>query len=146
MAAPGYNVIVNKQSDANKELCYLYCQWYTSPENLIVADMNLKGNTDIVRTSVFNDPRVKKTFKGADKYVAAQKANLAQAVPDPIMPGYTEYTQALEIEISEFMTGKKSAKAALDSAAKKWNEITDGFDRDKQRAIWLAFLKAYKSA
>ena len=45
------------------------------------------------------------------------------------MPGYTEYTQALEIEISEFMTGKKSAKAALDSAAKKWNEITDGFDR-----------------
>jgi multiple sugar transport system substrate-binding protein len=146
MAAPGYNVIVNKQSKINKELCYLYCQWYTSPENLILADINLKGNTDVVRTSVFNDPRTAKAFKGADKYLKAQKANLAQAVPDPIMPGYTEYTQALEIEISEFMTGKKSAKAALDSAAKKWDEITTNFDRSKQREIWSNFLKAYQSA
>jgi multiple sugar transport system substrate-binding protein len=146
MAAPGYNVIVNKQSKANKELCYLYCQWYTSPENLILADTNLKGNTDVVRVSVFNDPRMAKAFKGADKYLNAQKANLAQAVPDPIMPGYTEYTQALEIEISEFMTGKKSATAALDAAAKKWESITNGFDRNKQREIWLNFLKAYKGS
>ena len=43
------------------------------------------------------------------------------------------------------MTGKKSAKAALDSAAKKWDEITNNFDRSKQRQIWQNFLKAYQS-
>jgi len=67
-------------------------------------------------------------------------------VPDPIMPGYTEYTQALEIEISTFMTSDKSAQQALDDAASAWNDVTDGFGRDQQQQIWQNFLNAYQQA
>jgi multiple sugar transport system substrate-binding protein len=143
MAAPGYTVIVSNYSKKDKEACYLYTQWYTSPENLIEANKNLGGNTDIIRESVFSDPSWADLFPGAEDYVAAQKANLAIAVPDPVLPGYGEYTQALEIEISNVMTGSKSAKDALDAAAKKWDEITDAFGRDNQQQVWQAFLTAY---
>jgi multiple sugar transport system substrate-binding protein len=145
MAAPGYNLIVSAHSKQNKEAAYLYAQWLQSPENLIEADLNPKGNTDVVRSSIFDDPSLADTFPGADEYFAAQKANMEQAVPDPIIPGYTEYTQALEIEISEFMTGKKSAQEALDAAAEKWNQITDDFGREEQKKIWTDFLAEYES-
>jgi multiple sugar transport system substrate-binding protein len=145
MAAPGYNLIVSEHAKANKEAAYLYAQWLQSPENLIEANRNPKGNTDVIRASIFKDPAMADIFKGADDYFAAQQANMEQAVPDPIIPGYTEYTQALEIEISAFMTGKKSAQAALDAAAEKWNQITDDFGREEQKTIWSNFLREYES-
>jgi multiple sugar transport system substrate-binding protein len=127
MSAPGYSAIVSEHAKANKEAAYLYAQWLVSKENLMAANTNPKGNTDIIRASIFDDPALPAAlFEGSEEYIKAQKDNLAQAVPDPIMPGYTEYSQALEIEISEFMTGNKSAKEALDAAAAKWEEITDG--------------------
>ena len=146
MSAPGYNLIVNENSEKDKEALYLYTQWLTSPENLIEANKNPAGNTDVIRESIFSDPAMQGAFPGDEGYLEAQKANLAQAVPDPILPGYTEYTQALEIEISEFLTGSKEAKDALDSAAEQWEQITDGFGREQQLAIWQAFQAAYGQA
>jgi multiple sugar transport system substrate-binding protein len=143
MSAPGYSLIVNANSDKDKEALYLYTQWLTSPENLILANKNPAGNTDVIRESIFSDPSMQGAFPGDEGYLDAQKANLAQAVPDPILPGYTEYTQALEIEISEFMTGGKSAQEALDSAAEQWEQITEGFGRESQQAVWQAFVTAY---
>jgi multiple sugar transport system substrate-binding protein len=143
MAAPGYTIIVSSYSKKDKEACYLYTQWYTSPENLIEADKNLKGNTDVIRESIFTDSSMADLFPGADTYLEAQKANLGVAVPDPVLPGYGEYTQALEIEISNVLTGGKSAKDALDTAAKKWDEITDAFGRENQLLVWQNFLATY---
>jgi multiple sugar transport system substrate-binding protein len=143
MAAPGYTIIVSNYSEKDKEACYLYTQWYTSPENLIEANKNLGGNTDVIRVSIFEDPAMAEIFPGADQYLDAQLANLAQAVPDPVLPGYTEYSQALEIELSNALTGGKSAKDALDAAAQQWDKITDQFGREQQLEIWQNFLKAY---
>jgi multiple sugar transport system substrate-binding protein len=143
MSAPGYNCIVSAHSKKDQEACYLYAQWYTSPENLKEANLNLEGNTDVLHTEVFDDPEVQGLFEGAEEYLQAQRDNLAQAVPDPIIPGYSEYTQALEIQISDFMTGNKSAQEALDTAAEEWNRITDSFDREQQQQIYESFLEAY---
>jgi multiple sugar transport system substrate-binding protein len=144
MSAPGYGLVVNANSKQNKEAAYLWAQWYTSPENLIMADANPKGNTDVIEKTVFRSPAIRKIFPGAGPYLDAQAANLRQAVPDPILPGYTEYTQALEIEISNYMTGNTgSAKEALDSVAKQWDEITGRFGVDEQKAAYQSFLKAY---
>lgn len=145
MSAPGYSIIVSNCSDANKEAAYLYTQWFTSPENLIEANKNLGGNTDVVRASIFADPSMAELFPGADAYLDAQKANLEQAVPDPILPGYAEYTQALELEISNALTSGKSAQDALDDAAAAWDEITDAFGRDAQLAVWQNFLATYNA-
>jgi multiple sugar transport system substrate-binding protein len=145
MSAPGYGMVVSNVSKKNKEACYLYCQWFTSPENLIVADNNPAGNTDVLRRSIFNNPIENKIFPGAKSYNKMHEANLAHAVPDPILPGYTKYSDALEIEISNFMTGSKSAKQALDDAAKAWDKITDSYGKSTQLAVYKNFLKAYGS-
>ena len=75
-----------------------------------------------------------------DEYLDAQKANLAQAVPDPVLPGYGEYAQALEIELCNALTGQKSVQDALDDAAEAWDEITDAFGRAEQQEVWQNFL------
>ena len=140
MSAPGYTILVSNYSDINKEAAYLYTQWFTSPENLIQANQNLGGNTDVVRASIFADPAMAELFPGAGEYLDAQKANLAQAVPDPLLPGYGEYAQALEIEISNALTGQKSVQDALDDAAEAWDDITDEFGREAQLEVWQNFL------
>jgi len=143
ISAPGYNFIVSEFSKKNKEAVYLYGQWLVSPENLTIAAANPQGNTDAIRQSTFDSPKMAKVFPGARGYLRAQMANLEQAVPDPILPGYAEYTQALEIEISTYMTSDGSAQDALDTAAEKWDEVTDGFGRDQQLEVWTSFLDAY---
>ena len=141
MSAPGYTILVSNHADVNKEAAYLYTQWFTSPENLIQANQNLGGNTDVVRASIFADPSMAEIFPGAGEYLDAQKANLAQAVPDPVMPGYGEYAQALEIELANALTGQKSPQEALDDAAEAWDGITDSYGREEQlqvgRTSWL---------
>ena len=83
-------------------------------------------------------------LKGADLYFDAQKANIAQGFPDLILPGNDEYMQALEIEISRYMTGEiNSPKKALDNAAKKWDKITKKFGKDKQLRLYNALLDSY---
>jgi multiple sugar transport system substrate-binding protein len=140
MSAPGYTILVSNYADVNKEAAYLYTQWFTSPENLIQANQNLGGNTDVVRASIFADPAMAELFPGADEYLDAQKANLAQAVPDPVLPGYGEYAQALEIELGNALTGQKSPQEALDAAAEAWDEITDSYGREEQLQVWQNFL------
>ena len=106
--------------------------------------MNLSGNTDVIRKSIFNDEEMRSIFKGADSYLDAQMANIAQGFPDLIIPGNGEYMQALEIEISRYMTDEiKSPKQALDNVAKKWDAITKKFGKEKQLKLYNALLDSY---
>jgi multiple sugar transport system substrate-binding protein len=55
------------------------------------------------------------------------------------IPGYNQYENALELAVSEALTGQKSPQQALDDAAKAWNDITDRLGRQDQ-------LKAYRAS
>jgi multiple sugar transport system substrate-binding protein len=144
MTVPGYSMVVNSNTKNPKEAVYLVAQWLTSTEQLKRANMNLSGNTDVLRESVFSDPEMRQIFDGAGEYLDAQKANIAQGFPEPILPGYDEYMQALEIEISRYMTDEiSSAQEVLDNAAAEWEKITDKHGRDKQAELYEAFLTSY---
>jgi multiple sugar transport system substrate-binding protein len=145
MTVPGYSLVVNSNTKHTKEAAYLVAQWLVSPEQLKRANMNLSGNTDVLRESIFADPQMRDIFPGAAEYLDAQKANIAQGFPEPIIPGYDEYMQALEIEISRFMTGElDSAQEALDNAAAGWEQITDKYGRDKQAELYTSFMDSYQ--
>ena len=140
MTVPGYSLIVNSSTQRPPEAVYLVAQWLTSPEQLKRANMNLSGNTDVLRESVFSDPEVRGIFDGAGEYLDAQKANIAQGFPEPILPGYEEYMQALEIEISRYMTDQvTSAQEALDNVAAEWDKITDKHGREQQQELYNFF-------
>lgn len=143
--APGYCLVVSQYSK-NPVATYLYSQYLVSPEILKYADMNPGGNTDALRLSVYADPQVRNQFAGAGAYLDAQRANGQQAHPELIIPGAGEYSDALEIQLSRFMSGGPSAKEVLDQAAADWERITNRKGRDKQQAAYAAFVKTYQQA
>lgn len=144
MTVPGLNAIVNADTKKPKEAVYLVAQWLVCPEQLKRANLNLAGNTDVIRESIFNDPDVRSTIPGGGEYLDAQKANIAQGYPEVPLPGFEEYSQALEIEISRYMTGEvATAKEALDKVAAEWERITDKFGREGQAKQYKTYMDAY---
>ena len=66
-------------------------------------------------------------------------------MPDPVIPAADEYQRKLSFEITEALAKRKSAKDALDNAAKEWDKITERRGLEKQRAAWgekMAEMKA----
>ncbi|MDE0189558.1 MAG: ABC transporter substrate-binding protein, partial [bacterium] len=78
----------------------------------------------------------------AKAYTDAIRASLdhPNAVFDMRLPGFPEYKDALELAVSEALSGQHSAQEALDEAADKWNEITDRLGRDEQLRIYREAL------
>ncbi|MDE0600931.1 MAG: extracellular solute-binding protein [bacterium] len=78
----------------------------------------------------------------AKAYTDAIRASLdhPNAVFDMRLPGFPEYKDALELAVSEALSGQHSAQDALDEAADKWNEITDRLGRDEQLRIYREAL------
>jgi multiple sugar transport system substrate-binding protein len=147
MTIPGFSLVVNQHSEKPLEAVYLVSQWLASPEQLKRANLNLAGNTDVVRESVFNDPEVRETIPGGGEYLDAQMANIAQGYPEFILPGAEEYNGILEIEISNYMTGEtETAQEALDKVAAEWERITDKHGRESQEELYRSFIEAYNQA
>ncbi len=48
------------------------------------------------------------------------------------IPGYSEYQDAVEVAVSAALAKQASPQAALDDAAKKWEQITDRIGREQQ--------------
>lgn len=78
----------------------------------------------------------------AAEYTAAIRTSVTDpnAVLDLRIPGFPEYKDALELAISEALSGQSTEQAALDKAAKTWDEITDRLGRDSQKAAYRASL------
>ena len=77
----------------------------------------------------------------AEAYLASQadSYNHPNGAIEPRIPGIFDYYIAAEEEVALALAGEKSAQDALDSAAQKWEEITDRNDRESQ-------IKLYQSA
>jgi multiple sugar transport system substrate-binding protein len=78
----------------------------------------------------------------AEAYVASQSDsyNHPNGAIEPRIPGIFDYYIAAEEEVALAVAGEKSAQEALDSAAAKWEEITDRNDRESQIALYKAAL------
>ncbi len=75
-------------------------------------------------------------------YLAAYADSFSNPVQFPYLriPGTFEYWVALDKELSEAVTGSKTAAAALADAAKTFNDITDRLGRDKQKELYKSSL------
>ena len=78
----------------------------------------------------------------ANEYLTAQRDSLGatNVALDMRLPGYFSYTEILEIELTRALAGELSAQEALDSVASQWNELTDEFGRDSQKAAYRASM------
>ena len=96
---------------------------------------------DPFRHSHFTDPELRQRFPGADVYLDTLMANLnMNPWVDLRIPGVPEYYDALAVELTQALAKEKSPRDALNSAASKWNEITDRLGREIQKKNYRASL------
>ena len=145
--ASGNMMFVSSQSGANTEIAYLFTQWFMDPS--VIGPINQANfNYDTIRTSLLEDPTFQEGFQVANsgEYLLAQQANLAQGIPEPLLPGYLEYRLALNTEMVEVYIGNKTAQEGLDAAAAAWDQTTDSIGRDSQKAVWDNLLARWERA
>ena len=122
-----------------------YVMWYTSPENSS-ADV-VTGGTGINPYRISHFENVNNWLNvfsqaEADSYLEVQRGSIeAENVAlDFRLPGYFQYTEVLEIELSKALNGDVEPQAALDAIAEEWNKLTDEFGRDEQLAIYRSSM------
>jgi multiple sugar transport system substrate-binding protein len=78
----------------------------------------------------------------AEAYLASESDsyNHPNGAVEPRIPGIFDYYIAAEEEVALAVAGEKSAQDALDSAAARWEEITDRNDRESQTKLYRAAL------
>ncbi|MBI4789721.1 MAG: extracellular solute-binding protein [Chloroflexi bacterium] len=98
-----------------KEAAFLFIQWMTSKK----ADKKVvELGGDPIRKSTFGDPELQKKYP--EYPVIVKQLETANADWRPLIPEWQSINAPiLGVELSEFVTGKKTAKQALDDAANK---------------------------
>lgn len=140
LAYGGWQAAVPANSD-NIEAAWNFIEWMSSPEVSGQAVVTPQSGINPYRYSQFkNIDRWLRIFtpEEAKLYLDAQlnSLNAPNAALDMRIPGYFSYTQALEIQLTRALNFEISPQEALDNVAKDWNNLTDRFGRDKQRAAY----------
>ena len=142
----GWSGAVNAKSK-NKDVAFDYLAFLSKPENsnedvtIGITGFNPYRTSHFASTDLYVKGGMNKT--DADLYLKAIKASLANKnlVLDYRLPGAARYQQAMDVGVSEALSGQKSAKDALDSIAAEWEKITNELGRQKQLNIYRASLK-----
>jgi multiple sugar transport system substrate-binding protein len=71
----------------------------------------------------------------------SESYNHPNRIVDLRIPGQGEYWIAAEDEWTRAIAGEVSSQEALDAAAAKWEEITDKYDREKQKELYVASIE-----
>ena len=99
----------------NQEAAYLFIQWMMEFDQQL--NQHLNGGAT-ARPDVYAHPDVQKI-----SYSKASMDTNEVAIPKPTIPESPELTDILVRELSEYLSGTKSAKAALDTAAVDMNKL-----------------------
>ncbi len=83
------------------------------------------------------------TLEESKEYLEIVMENLNHLFPDVNIPGSGEYLDTLDIAITSALSGSTKAKAALDTAAKEWDKISETLGRDKQKKIYNNMLDVW---
>lgn len=143
LAFGGWQLAVPADSK-NQEAAWSYIAEVTSPE--LSSQAIVTANTGVNPYRLSHYENIENwlaifTEEEAESYLAAQRGSLdAENVAlDLRLPGFFSYTEVLEIELSRALAGEVTPQQALNAIAAEWNELTDEFGRENQRA-------AYRSA
>ncbi|MBK7537176.1 MAG: sugar ABC transporter substrate-binding protein [Myxococcales bacterium] len=110
----GWTYLIPAQSK-NPEAAYLFIQWMMGFDQQLAQHL---GGGATARPDVYEHPDVKKLT-----YSQAAADTNAVARPKPTIPQAPEITDILVRELSLALSGGKTPKAALDTAAKDMNKL-----------------------
>jgi multiple sugar transport system substrate-binding protein len=142
----GWSGAVNAKSK-NKDVAFDYLAFVGQPENsdgdvtIGITGFNPYRTSHFKSTDLYVKAGMDKT--DATLYLSAIRASLANKnlVLDYRLPGTARYQEALDVGVSEALSGQKNPKEALDGVAAAWDKITEELGRTKQLNIYRASLK-----
>jgi multiple sugar transport system substrate-binding protein len=146
IAYGGWNLQMPKDSK-QKEAAWA---WGAYAASLPVSNkmVTLSTGANPLRKSQLTDVSI--WTEGPAKWQKDEAASYMKAINDTIthpnlvadlrIMGFFEYVQPLELAVSQIMSGQADAQKALDEAAGAWEQITNKFGPDKQKALYLDAL------
>ena len=135
----GYGAIVSRHSK-NAELAYLFLQYVNSPK-VSLNGITQPGAFDPFRTCHFTHPPIIKKYPEGELDVALKA--IPVAAPPLILRGYNELRDALAIALNSSAIGQRTAKQALDEAAKKWRKTIKRYGRKQAKEQWAVISKQF---
>ncbi|MGI8474974.1 MAG: extracellular solute-binding protein [Thermomicrobiales bacterium] len=135
----GYSLGVSADGK-NKEAAYLFVQWMTSPTISLQRVMLPYALRDPYRMSHYKSEEYRSRWANAGTYLDTLKAAADGALLDIIMPGSSEYHNALDQMVTSAQAGT-AVPDALKTGNAAFNDITNRIGRDKQKAAYAEFLK-----
>ena len=136
MAFGGFVCGIPKDSK-NPEAAYMVMWYMLGPEVSLSLVLDPGTGQDLFRRSHFESGVTKAFIPG--EYLKTYDEAIGAMFPELRIPGGFEYYDTLDFYVQEALTGKLTSKAALDAAAKKWNDITKRMGREGQ-------LEKYRAA
>ena len=137
--ATGYNKALAADS-ANAEAAYLFMQWATSPPVSLARCMLPYSLRDPYRLSHYKSPLYQSLWPDAKDYLANLANSANNGLLDMIMPGWQDYALSVDRMCTSVWAGT-DAKAALQTAAAEWDQVTERLGADSQKAFYAEYLK-----
>lgn len=133
------------ESSTNQEAAWSYIMWFGSPENSLRDVVSAGTGINPYRWTHFADIDAwTQVFSrsAASEYLAVLRSSLdsPNAAPDLRIPGFFQYTSALEAQLNEILDRELSVDEALDRVAAQWNKITQSHGVEAQRAVYRASM------
>lgn len=129
----------------NAEAAWDYLMWYSSPENSLRDVLTSGSGINPYRFSHFTNLDAwtrALTRRSASEYLSVLRTSLdsPHVALDLRLPGFHEYTEALEANLDKALNQQLTVKQAMTKAAEEWEKITNKYGREKQRVIYRAAM------
>jgi len=144
---PVGRVLAVPKTSRNAEAAYIVAR-YLSVETSLHDVSSPETGLDPYRKSHVANPKAFAQILGneaaAKEYLNVVGQNLENAYPEINIPGAGNYQDVLDLYVNRALSGEMSSKAALDAAAKEWEQITKKLGADKQKEIYLKTVETWK--
>lgn len=136
-----YGIPINSK---HPEAAYDFIAFLAGPEKSYIASTTARTGVQPFRDSHFTQLDRWKAWGFADpgEYldVYRESFQFPNSIMDLRIPGMARYQEALDTELAEAVTGRKTPQQALDDAVAAWKKITDELGREKQLELYKASL------
>jgi multiple sugar transport system substrate-binding protein len=134
------------KSSKQQAAAWDYLMWYSNPENSLRDVVTSGTGVNPYRYTHFTniDAWTKAlTRRAASEYLGMLKTSIdsPHVALDLRIPGFFDYTEALEIELERALKKEVSARLALDRVAVQWEQITERRGREEQKTIYRASME-----
>ena len=125
------------------ELAYLFGQWITSPE--LSGQMTAQpGFSDPFRINDSKNEQLAEIY--SREVMEAYPQTAAESVPEIMLKGSNEYSNALDENITRAFAGQIDAEEAMSNVERDWNSITKRLGVESQKEAWQYLKDSYPQA